>query len=516
MATVRYKDDPYKNLNTTNTTLALTNDPNKNKQTTNLTPQQIEANRAFKAGEIDAETYKQQYMTPKPVFKETVNPVEQALKNQVQPVQQIAPQPQMLSAQAPTPPPIQDYSGQISQQYGAATQAMVDKIRNAIAQSKIEQQGIIQKAPQQFDPLRGQSELAKGQQLRSVLERNSLLGDRGGVGRSAALQTQTAGENRLNDINLQQQNVIDTANQKIASLEAQGRFEEANVVASQKLAELQALMQESQRRDELARQNEQLMYNRTQDAQNIARQETAQTQEQERADFQTKILANYQNISAFVNQLVAQGAPQWQIDQANAARIQKIIENNLDPNTGKPMAQAPQVAQLTPSVAMELWQTLGTSTPAIAQALGVPEGQRYPAPTYSGSTGGSSGLSQAQAIARWKATGFADPVVAAYFNVPLNSKYGEVTPQQTQSPMTITQPNTNLAPLTVNDVLGKLNSTDKRTLANQWVSWAARGQLANLTDADFDAIANKLSKLGISEQDFFNYVDEVTAKNLIR
>lgn len=480
-----------------------------------LTQQQIDANKKYKAGEITAEQYKQQYITPKPTFKEPVNPVEEALKNQIQPVQQPA---QMLSAQAPAPPPIQDYSGQISQQYGTATQAMVDKIRNAIAQSKIEQQGIIQKAPQQFDPLRGQSELAKGQQLRSVLERNSLLGDRGGVGRSAALQTQTAGENRLNDINLQQQNVIDTANQKIASLEAQGRFEEANIVASQKLAELQALMQESQRRDELSRQNEQLMYNRTQDAQNIARQETAQTQEQERSDFQTKILANYQNISAFVNQLVAQGAPQWQIDQANAARIQKIIENNLDPNTGKPMAQAPQVAQLTPSVAMELWQTLGTSTPAIAQALGVAENQRYPAPTYSGSTGGSSGstLSQAQAIARWKATGFADPVVAAYFNVPLNSKYGEVTPQQTQSPMTITQPNTNLTPLTVNDVLGKLNSTDKRALANQWVSWAARGQLANLTDADFDAIANKLAKLGISEQDFFNYVDEVTAKNLIQ
>lgn len=253
----------------------------------------------------------------------------------------------------------------------------------------------------------------------------------------------------------------------------------------------------------------------------IAKSDTAAAETKKVNDFLATIGRFYQDYSAQINAVKNDNDPSndWQIPYLEQAKQEKIINNNLDPKTGKPIQQI-QVAELTPSVAMELWQTLGTSTPAIAKALGVNEGQQFPVQyaQYTGGSSGSSGstLSQAQAIARWKATGFADDVVSQYFGVPVGSKFGEVTPQQTTSPLTETSPNTNLAPLTVNDVLGKLNSTDKRTLANQWVSWAARGQLANLTDADFDAIASKLSKLGISEQDFFNYVDEVTAKNLIQ
>ena len=129
--------------------------------------------------------------------------------------------------------PTKDYSDQIRQQNQAQTDALLAEIRNRIAQSKAQQQQIIERAPQQFDPLRAQSEVAKSQQLRSALERASVRGDRGGIGRSEALATQTAGENRLNQINLAQQNVISDANAEIARLENEGRFQEAQVKAAQ-------------------------------------------------------------------------------------------------------------------------------------------------------------------------------------------------------------------------------------------------------------------------------------------
>ena len=84
-----------------------------------------------------------------------------------------------------------NYNNQINELYQNQTDALVNQLRQKIAQSKQEQQNIIANAPKQFDPMRAQSELTKSQQLRQVLERNANLGDRGGVGRSQALQTQT-------------------------------------------------------------------------------------------------------------------------------------------------------------------------------------------------------------------------------------------------------------------------------------------------------------------------------------
>ena len=187
------------------------------------------------------------------------------------------------------------YNTQISNQYNEQTNLLVNQLKQKIAQSKQEQQNIIANAPKQFDPMRAQSELTKSQQLRQVLERNANLGDRGGVGRSQALQTQTAGENRLNAINLQQQDVIDRANQQIAQIESQGRFEEANIINQQKLAELQALMSEQQRRDEIARQDalraDERAYQESLTASDRAYQESQRATEQARADFNNTIMA---------------------------------------------------------------------------------------------------------------------------------------------------------------------------------------------------------------------------------
>ena len=276
-----------------------------------LTQQQLDATRKYKAGEITSDQYKQAYVTN---YNPTKDPTagkniaysgtsspeairiqenSQALINAMQPKQPVQPVPQIIQPAPqmvqPQAQPKMDYLGAISSQYGEATNMAVAKLKQAIAESKAKQQGIITNAPKLYDKPRAESELAKGQQLRSIMERNSLLGDRGGVGRQEALQTQTAGENRLNSINLQQQNVIDTANQEIANLESRGLYEEANIRSQQKLAELQALMAESQRQDEIARRSQETLdtraYNEGLTAQEYAREDAQTTADRTRQDF---------------------------------------------------------------------------------------------------------------------------------------------------------------------------------------------------------------------------------------
>lgn len=344
--------------------------------------------------------------------------------------------------QQPQPAPITDYSGQISQQYSAERELLLNQLRQKIAESKAQQEGIIKNAPKQFDPLRAQSELSKGQQLRSVLERNANLGDRGGIGRSAALQTQVAGENRLNAINLQQQDVIDTANQRIADLESQGRFEEANIIQQQKLAELQALMRESQRQDELRRG------------------EMATAETQSRSDFNNTIMANYNDLMGFANQLRSQNAPQWQIDAVLAARQQKIAEQGLD-QMGRPLPVDTTPQLTSSSAALELWKQLGVANEAISRALDVPVGQRYTdtsRPSGGPSVGttptnmtpkqvttfvtetlrGTSGTQSADMLVRMNDAGYFDALTPSEIKTIMN-KFGvnELMLEQAENRMTI-------------------------------------------------------------------------------
>ena len=137
----------------------------------------------------------------------------------------------------------------------SATDSLVAQLKQRIAESIQAQQANIARAPQAYDPLRAESEVRKSQDLRSALERSSVLGDRGGIGRSEALATQTAGENRLTDINLQQQNYIDQANQEISRLENEGRYEEARIVADQANQLAQNLIGEQIRQEGIQRED---------------------------------------------------------------------------------------------------------------------------------------------------------------------------------------------------------------------------------------------------------------------
>lgn len=126
-----------------------------------------------------------------------------------------------------------DNSGLINTQYASLTNALKAKIQQSINNKNME----IGQLGQKYQPMKNESEVAKAQQLRSVLEQNANAGDRGGVGRQNALETQTAGENRLNNINLQQGNEETELRNAIANLTLEGNVQEAQLMA-QKLKDL--------------------------------------------------------------------------------------------------------------------------------------------------------------------------------------------------------------------------------------------------------------------------------------
>jgi len=440
-----------------------------------LTQQQLDATRKYKAGDITSDQYKQAYVTNYDPTKDPTagknlayvgNPVEEALKNQIKPVEP------MTSSVVSTPQEPQapvyktpDYTGQISAQYGEATNAAVAKLKQAIAESKAKQQGIIGNAPKQFDPLRSQSELAKGQQLRSVLERNSLLGDRGGVGRSAALQTQTAGENRLNSINLQQQQVIDTANQEIANLESRGLYEEANIRSQQKLAELQALMQESQRQDEIARRSQETLdtraYNEGLTAQENAREDAKTAADRTREDF-INTIGGIRDYTAQINTVQNDGDPSndWQIPFLQQAKQEKIVNQNLDPRTGLPLPvdNTPQIT--SSSAAIDLWKQLGTANQSIANALGIPVGTRYTAQATGSSGSRSSGSSSTSPIGSTPAQTYTPKQIIAYAESELRGSGGSSAAERLVA-LNDTGVMDNLTPAEIKTLMNKFGVTEQ-------------------------------------------------------
>lgn len=283
-----------------------------------------------------------------------------------------------------------DNTDLIKQQSKANTDALVAQLKQRIEESKAKQQGIIAKAPQRFDPLRASSEVAKSQQLRSALERSSLLGDRGGVGRSEALLTQTSGENRLNAINLQQQNLIADANAEIARLENEGRFQEAQIIAAQRSQELQNLLAEQQRQQLFDREDASIA------RQDALRNEALQldTQDRERQQFISALGRFSQDFTAEINRVSNDGDPtnDWQIPLLETAKQEKIQSQGLD-QFGNPLP-VDNTAQIEDSAYRKINAGIPLNAQE-AQVLGVREGYTKPRTTSGGSSGGlsASGLS---------------------------------------------------------------------------------------------------------------------------
>ena len=331
-------------------------------------------------------------------------------------------------AQAPPQTPVNDLASMITNQLSQLTTAQVNALKNRIAQSTMAQKQIISNAPKESAPLIAQSELRKAEELRSTLERNANLGDRGGVGRQAALETQLAGDARLNDIKLREQSVIDNANMEIARLEAEGLYEEASIMAQNKAEELRLLRDEALRLQGIEREDAIRAEDIAREDAQIAKQDTEAANLRERTDFQTTISANFSNIQGLIDQLISQNAPQWKIDMAKAAREQKKAEFGLD-DQGRPIVDTAAQNEAIRAFALKKWDSGIPLSPQEQQALGVSVAVK---PKTSTGSGGGTTVTQDRNFQkdRWEILGVADDAISKAWGVPVGTKYNPNTPTE--------------------------------------------------------------------------------------
>lgn len=277
--------------------------------------------------------------------------------------------------------------------YGEQNNVLIAALKQRISESVAGQERIKAQAPQQFDPLRASSEVAKSSDIRSALERSSNLGDRGGVGRSEALATQLAGESRLNQINLAQQNVIDQADAEIARLNNEGRFQEAQIIAGNRAQMIQSLLGEDIRQQGIDREDAIRQENiaREDEALALRAEEAATTQE--KADF-----------LATINQFASQ-------EGGFQAEINRIANNNDATDDWKlPFLRDARQGEITGmeqgqidaksdamNFAMDKWTKGIPLTQQEMQLIGATTSTKP-------RTGGTGGMSTAQqlSLAKWK------------------------------------------------------------------------------------------------------------------
>jgi hypothetical protein len=236
--------------------------------------------------------------------------------------------------------------------------------------AKIQQQ--IDQRKQQTQPLRNQSEVQKAQDLRMILEKNANMGYGNPASRSNALQSQIAGENRLNAIDLQEQN--DISNIETEGIVQQSQLEENALRRAIEDARYNDNLAYQRDRDEMADERfyDELDYNRSQDAQ--TQEESALNKLKQ--EFVSTINRFANNFQAKINEVRNDGdsSNDWQIALLESARQDKIAREGLD-QQGNKLPTTP--TQMSYSEALKLWESYGIATPEIAAMFNVPVGAKH-------------------------------------------------------------------------------------------------------------------------------------------
>ena len=319
-------------------------------------------------------------------------------------------------------------SSLIEQSYEAQKTSALEALRNAIAKARGKQQEIISDAPKAFNSLKDQTTVAANTQLTRLREAMAEQGQAGGVSRSEETAVGTSRENQLNAINLQQQSVIDKANRDIAELEADGRTQEAQIIADNANSKIRALIEESNRvestnyarvRDEVADKRyesetntEQQRYNqqnaneqqRYAEQQRLIAEETAREQERytteferrtqsekdaktqqeterKRADFASTINPK-EDLTAKLNELEKQGvgADDYRVVELKKARLNKIA--NMDQNNfERELANIKAEGDKQEAALEYAWKKFNSGLPAdpvTARLLGINAGTVIP------------------------------------------------------------------------------------------------------------------------------------------
>jgi hypothetical protein len=289
----------------------------------------------------------------------------------------------------------------ISNQYDQQRKSLIAQLRASIAKSKGQYTDIINKAPQTYQPLRNQNEVSKEQQLASMREALANQGNAGGTGRQELLGINTAAGNRMNDINLQQQNVINDANSAISNLDQEAAFKESEITADTAAQKLQALLAENTRIDELNREQERYAQEYADRQKQQEFENNLSQQKYNDSLVSQQLERDINSIGAYSNDYMAEiQRRQNSADKADDALI-PYLQAARNEKIAQQRAQADNTSSQAYKNAYNLWLQLGVATQEIADILGIPKGSKTldkikadystAKPYYSPNTGGSSG-----------------------------------------------------------------------------------------------------------------------------
>lgn len=154
-----------------------------------------------------------------------------------------------------------DIQAMLDEKYKAAQKQALAQSAYAVEQGTSDIRSQLQQQLPSYQAMREQSAANTQTDLDNLALRSALQGNRGGIGERQYGVVQASGQDRLLEINLEQKNLENTAAKQIADLESQGRFQDAQTVASLAQAKISELINEAQNLRNINIQQEQFNQN---------------------------------------------------------------------------------------------------------------------------------------------------------------------------------------------------------------------------------------------------------------
>ena len=128
--------------------------------------------------------------------------------------------------------------------YDAIRQQLIEANQAGVDLGRLKLEAQLENAMPEYDKLRRANELQQAKAANNMALYNAANGDLGGIGARQYSLEQNAYDQRMMEIRLEQQNLINTTNQQIAQLEAEGRMQEAQILAEWGQAKLNAMQEQ--------------------------------------------------------------------------------------------------------------------------------------------------------------------------------------------------------------------------------------------------------------------------------
>lgn len=147
------------------------------------------------------------------------------------------------------PDAVVDNSAQFQQMYEQQLAAQQAKLKAAIAKARGNYEKNIAEAPAQFQSQKDTTEVNRYKNMQALREVMANQGQNvnAGVSRTETTNVNTAADGQLNALEIAQKKLISDANAEINSLETQGMFQDAELVATNAAEKLRAMIDEKNR-----------------------------------------------------------------------------------------------------------------------------------------------------------------------------------------------------------------------------------------------------------------------------